>query len=198
MSNDEKTELNDIKDKLRDCWLQAQNEIRQIEIDNPEFKKMFKKNDAYMNYIYKKGIFSGISFAHGELENFFNNHKWDGEIMDRPTFYKIGNTRIKLSNIKDYSLGTVQGAFLGYFKNGHKLTNEDQIKFNREFEESGMYGVIYGCFSEYIESEKGYVAKHDKDKKCLYISTYQNDDFRFDEDEVDIYKAFNDLDKYLT
>jgi len=82
MNDDAKKDLKKVISELKEIWLQYQNEIRNIEENNPKFHKKYEVKDEYTQYVLKKGFYSGISLAHGKLEEFFNKHSKDwGELM---------------------------------------------------------------------------------------------------------------------
>ncbi len=68
MTPTEKKALAEIRDYLKDCWLSAQNELREMETAHPEFKAIYDKNDyAYTNYVLRKGFCFGISCTNDKL-----------------------------------------------------------------------------------------------------------------------------------
>lgn len=82
-----------------------------------------------------------------------------GQTM-RPLFIKLGDTRIKLSNIKDYGIGV-----------------------------------------GYVPTRSGFLSASDyKEVPCLYITTFQGDEFSILEHEApfSIYEKLDEIDKYFS
>jgi hypothetical protein len=89
-------------------------------------------------------------------------------------FIKIGEGRIKRSNIKNYGVGKEERT--------RENSLMDRID-NMEYEDGVLNKV-----SAFLEDKKRYFVKY------LYITTYQNDNFKFYESEVDIDAIIKQLD----
>jgi cold shock CspA family protein len=123
---------------------------------------------------------------------------------NKKSFISFGDTNIRLNNIKNYGIDYVNEVKVT--KETKNYTTGEKI-FNRTL---GVFSIITGVAegsaglatnginsfsnSYYVENKK-YI-KH----RVLYITTYQGDNFRFQENKVDfdIIEKFNTLNDYLS
>ena len=75
MNNDERKELEEIENEIKEAWEGELSFITNIEAKNPQFKSMYDEKSDYIIYIEKQGRLAGISFAHKQLEDFLNKYK---------------------------------------------------------------------------------------------------------------------------
>ncbi len=137
---------------------------------------------------------------------------------NRDKFILLGNTRIKIGNIKDYGISSewieyekiykVKEEFLGFGFIDRKLVWDGQdIK---ELSPASICDMHFrNLFKRYRNKDDRIVSSTEKvsfddlvvtiQRKYLYISTFQKDNFRFYEHKVDfdIKKKCAELDKLL-
>lgn len=151
----------------------------------------------------------------------------------RPTFIKLGNIRIKLSNIKNYGISYTSRERLKIISKEEfeKLKKEEQInnskkrlnkiKRPKNIKEKILKKIPFRNIptSEYQKSyekyreeythryqnasaeyKKNYFELENYSIPYLYITTYQNDNYKFHEDKVsfNVRDKMKELDKYLT
>jgi len=109
----------------------------------------------------------------------------------RPQFYAFGDVRLKLSNIKNYGIAEDDN---GYYKYKETDLSGSVVVAGAAvllLHAMGLDGVL-----DDIEPEKVWVSNS---KKYLYVTTYQGDNYRFEEGnkDFDIVKACADLDELL-
>ena len=112
--------------------------------------------------------------------------------MERPLFVILGNSRIRLSDIKTYGISWYDNA--------------------REFKEEEPSDSTYNDIMNYVRKEyniasyvgyaniDNYVPEFYKYTKYLYIETYQGDYYDYYQvlSSFNIYKKLKELDSYLT
>lgn len=59
-----------IDSELKQIWIQTQKKIKEIESEQPDFKKRYA--DEYERYVFMQEYYSMVSFAQGLLEKFLN------------------------------------------------------------------------------------------------------------------------------
>lgn len=148
--------------------------------------------------------------------------------MDKKNkFIVLGNTRIKVGNIKSYGISNKKrithekiytrkytgdiGFLLSILSGGDCYYFEwegDMVPFTkeraRELKEDGfMYRRYRNENGELVDDEQHYLEDDDLiENECnyLYVTTYQNDNFQFFENEVDfdIFKKCSELDNILS
>lgn len=121
---------------------------------------------------------------------------------NRPVFIALGNTRIKLNNIKNYGLdyetiNEVVSEKTIYFSGGEKLGN--RILGSLDIIQSIAMGT--GKLITDVQLGDSYVKEEKRDVKykILYITTYQGDNFKFHEKYVhfNIQEKMEELDRYF-
>ena len=122
-----------------------------------------------------------------------------------PKFIQFGGTRIKLSNIKNYGISyeayeVKRPPTQTEINRGIKRA-EDRKKKRKKWDILGKFvdevDVAY-LSSNYYKEERS--RPENKKQYYLYVTTYQNDNYKFYEDEVsfNIRDKVKELDKYLT
>jgi len=105
------------------------------------------------------------------------------EDKSRPQFYAFGDVRVKLSNIKNYG-----------------IAEEVSGRYEEKEEENTFINTSINSLLSFLNVEsKPYEAWVERLRKYLYVTTYQDDNYRFEEDNkaFDIFKACADLDELL-
>lgn len=130
-----------------------------------------------------------------------------------PTFIACGDVRIKLSNIKSYGISEGYQHFIKVYEHSLpkessslKLLLHDELVWNGlKIPCSSLYTLRY----RYVKDWDGKIAESyqaARDGDCLkqsihylYITTYQGDNYRFNDWEVsfDIYEKCRELDSYM-
>ena len=113
-------------------------------------------------------------------------------VKNRPDFIVFGDIRIKLSNIKNYGLSSEE-----YTVSAKKeLTSVESV-----------LGTVDDLFDlvaiglDLLQGEPIYRSVYEtKERKYLYVTTYQNDNYTFYEDiaRFNIREKCNELDKWLS
>jgi cold shock CspA family protein len=122
-----------------------------------------------------------------------------------PTFLVCGNTRIKLSNIKNYGLDSETETNTSNIKK--KYTQDQKRKRRKEALPNALINSfkhpLMGVASfadSMLESyyEEKVITK--KEFNILYITTYQGDNYRFHEkyESFDVIKKLKELDDYFS
>lgn len=122
-------------------------------------------------------------------------------VNTKPIFIRIGDTRIKLSNIKDYGIADGSEEILEEAEDlqydlksvyAIPIPARAQYYFDNEYSQKQTNLEKYTSTKRYKRAKKG-------EAKYLYITTYQGDNYQFYECEVDwnIYHKLEELDNYL-
>lgn len=93
----------------------------------------------------------------------------NGDVIVKNEFIQIGNTRIKRSNIKSFGTSLSKTDGKGF------ATCRKQWSKGSSF----LDGLIEGYLTVTL--------------KYLFVTTYQNDNYKFSEDEIDIDEALKQL-----
>lgn len=105
----------------------------------------------------------------------------------KPTFIQLGNTRIKLTNIKNY----------GMKKDYDVLTRPVETETGNKF----IDGVVtFLSIASAITGGEVCKEEYKEYYDILYVTTYQNDNFEFSEKDAgfNIHKKFKELDQLLS
>lgn len=114
----------------------------------------------------------------------FNKDKENHFYYDDNFFFNIGNVSILNANIANHA----------YTHNSYKLSDTSEIVICLAYEKSTYDGKPYEKPLFYAKPDDVWCEK----KKYLYVTTYQNDNFRFyDNDNLNIKEKINELDSNL-
>ncbi len=175
------------------------------------------------NIINSENIHSGmfVSFEPNENEKGKFATKIEITQTNKPLFIAFNDIRIKISNIKDYGINTKERYLV-------KLYREEKVPYLLSyllyFVDTGKYVEINETqyhnfyrsenYKKYVQLESGvirqtqheqgqrYIKKSDllkKTERYLFVTTYQNDNYIFWEDETNfnIEEKRNEIDKYM-
>ena len=143
---------------------------------------------------------AGMSVEYQEGTNEKGKYAFDvktSEENGKPLFIILGNDRIKISNIKEYGVADDSDNVLeelGSWEQELKLRNPEHDPFTTETQ----YNNIKARYMELrnsIKIEKAFK----RDLKCLYLTTYQGNTYKYYECECDwnIYEKMKELDSVL-
>lgn len=106
------------------------------------------------------------------------------ELKTKPTFIVFGNERIKLTNIKSYGMDV------------NTYTKDIPIEMTGFEGALSIFGLIIGKNLTAAPKYKKEITK----KNVLYVTTYQKDNYRFEDTKVNfnIYNKLKELDEYLS
>lgn len=134
--------------------------------------------------------------------------------IDMPTFISFGSTRIRVKNIKNYGLTYETVAYT--VSEEVPCTLEDRI-VGGVIGAVGVFSVAVGAVEALIDGDSGDIVaglglaqagfsdkrtvtdQKERERAVLYVTTYQGDNFRFDEEtsDFDVKEKLKEMDSFL-